>query len=59
MQWHGDDMRATRSVAALFWVWALVISLVLFSLMIYFGAFEGVGNGLFELLKDILRYLLD
>jgi hypothetical protein len=59
MQRHGGNMRPTRGATVLFWVWTLIISVVLFSLMIYFGVLESVGNALFELLKDILRYLLD
>ena len=52
-------MRPTRGIAVVFWMWTLIVSLALFSLMIYFGVLNGVGNALFELLKDILRYLID
>lgn len=51
-------MRPPHGVAVVFWVWTLSGSLVIFSLMIYFGVLDGLGNALFEMLKDILRYLL-
>ncbi len=52
-------MRPARGVVVVFWGWMMFISIAIFSLFVYFGVLDGLGNALFELAKDILRFLLD
>ena len=52
-------MRPARGVAVVFWGWMLVISLGLFSLMVYSGLLDNLGRALYDLARDILIFLLD
>jgi len=52
-------MRPARGVVVVFWSWMMVISLALFSLMVYAGVLDGLGRALYDLVKDILIFLLD
>ena len=52
-------MRPARGVVFVFWSWMLVISLALFSLMVYSGILDNLGRALYDLVRDILIFLLD
>ena len=56
---RGGSMRQERGIVFAFWGWILFISVAIFSVMVYAGMLDGLGQALFELMKDSLRFLID
>jgi hypothetical protein len=52
-------MPQVRGTVTVIYSCGLLIALVVLSLMIYAGVFDGFWSGLFDILKDMAKYLVD
>jgi hypothetical protein len=52
-------MPQVRGTVTVIYSCGLLIAMVILSLLIYAGVFDGFWGGLFEILKDTAKYLVD